>query len=242
MPEINTLFLLSTFFAGFLMFLAPCTLPLVPGFLAVLVGKEHDRRHVLILTTLFCVGFSSVFIILGIFAGLAGAVLSAQSWVKPLSGLLIIIYSLMLLHVIKPHFFIGKKNFAIPRVFVAGSRRGAILLGMLFSLGWSPCVGPIVASVLLIAATEGTALLGALLLFVFSLGLAVPFLLSAFFFGHITTFFNRVPRIAMFLSRGGAVLLLLFGVLLLVGSDDIIVRYGTQIFYWLGLDVIFTYL
>lgn len=242
MPEISVLFFLGTYVAGFLMFLAPCTLPLVPGFLTVLVGKEQNRRRLMHATALFCAGFSIVFILLGIFAGFAGAVLSAERWLKPLSGLIIIIYSLMLLNIIRPYFFIGRKNFSIPKMFIPGSKRGALLLGMLFSLGWSPCVGPIVASVLLIAATEGTALLGALLLFVFSLGLATPFFLSALFFSHLSVFFQTVPHMARLLTLAGALLLLLFGVLLLLGSDEIIVQYGTDVFYWLGLDIIFAHL
>lgn len=191
---------------------------------------------------LFCGGFSTVFIFLGIVAGFAGAVLSAERWLKPLSGFFIIIYSLMLLNVIKPYIFVGRKSFSIPKFFIPGSARGAFLLGMLFSLGWSPCVGPIVASVLLIAATEGTILLGALLLFIFSLGFATPFLATAAFLSQLATVFKTIPGVTSFLSHAGALLLLLFGTLLVFGSDEIIVRYGTDLFYLLGLDIIFAYL
>ncbi len=242
MPEITLLFFLGTFIAGMFMFLAPCTFPLVPGFLAVLAGKEISRRTLVVNTLIFCLGFSFVFISLGLFAGLAGYIAGSLVWLKQLSGLLIIVCALMLLGVIKPQVFIGNSTFKIPRTFVPGSRRGSFLLGTLFSLGWSPCVGPIVASVLLVASAEGAVFLGAALLATFSLGLTIPFLLSAYFYASLSSYVQSSTTLFRLFTYGGGVMLLSFGVLLLVGSDDILIRYGTDLFYWLGLEFIFKYL
>ncbi len=245
MLELSLLFVGSAFLAGFLMFLAPCTFPLVPAFLAVLAGGRGNvinKRDLIKNTLFFCLGFSIVFVTLGLLAGsLTDALGPYLSIIKKTSGILIILFALMIMGFIRPYFFIGQKSMMIPRWLTPGTYRGSFLLGTIFSVGWSPCIGPIMASIILLAASDGSALVGAFLLLIFSLGFALPFILSAFFYHKLA---KLVPQLN-WVSKGFTILagsmLLLLGTLLLFGNEGIILEYGTKLFYLLKLEFLFDY-
>ncbi len=245
MPEISLLFSLSIFIAGFLMFLAPCTFPLIPGFLAVLAGgkkSKNEKLNIISNTVAFCFGFTLIFILFGIGASTIN-IYFADSFIliKKFSGILVIIFGLMILGFIKPYFFIGQKTLVIPRFIQPGTLRSSFLLGSVFSIGWSPCIGPIMASVLLIAANGESVLMGIFVLTLFSLGFSLPLVLSAVFYQRISHLVRPYERFNQLIKILSGLILLVLGVLLLLGDEGLILVYGTKLFYLLRLDFLFNY-
>ncbi len=249
MIELTPLLFLSSFFAGVLMFLAPCTLPLVPAYLAILSGqtesealKLRNRRKIVLNASFFSLGFSLVFILLGVLAGIISTFLApAMIIMQKVSGALLIIFAIVLALGAKTHLFTNAVGFPLPRAIVPGTKRSSLLLGALFSVGWTPCVGPVLGAIFLLAGTTGTVFSGTLLLTVFSLGLAGSFILAAYFLSLVKEHVNQL----LWLSRWSQILavtfLLLFGILLLLGEPGIILNYGTQLFNWLGLDWLYRF-
>ena len=189
----------AAFLAGILMFLAPCTLPIVPGYLAFIaavppeaLAREWERRKVIINALAFVLGFSCVFILLGLFAGSVGHILAP--WRDTLSraaGALIILFGLTLLGAVRLPFLQREWHPRLPKFLSVGHPQSSFLIGMLFAIGWSPCIGPILGTVLLFASTSATAVQGGILLTVFSLGFSLPFLITAFFVDRVQGLFAR---------------------------------------------------
>lgn len=244
MPEISILLLFSTFIAGFLMFLAPCTLPLVPPFLAYISGqketsKEINFRKIILNTLAFCFGFSVVFILLGVTVGYVSSLFSSVHLIiTKLSALLIIFLGLALFG----FFELGvTKGFPLPKNIQPGSTFGSAIIGILFATGWSPCVGPIMATILLLTAGEGTTLSGLILLTVFSLGLSLPFLITALFFEKLKDKFRKYAQFSRLALKLSAVFLITIGVLMLFGQEGLIIDFGTRLFFFLKLEFLFDY-
>lgn len=243
-------FLIAAFFAGVLMFLAPCTLPLVPGYLAfvsgVSLGRTPDavaRRVVLRNALAFVVGFSIIFILLGTFAAFIGGVLGAWRFeLARVAGVILIFFGLTMLGALRLPVISGEWHARIPRFLTLGRPESSFLIGALFAFGWSPCIGPILGSILLLASQSTTALFGALLLSVFSLGLALPFLLVALFFSHAQSFLGRWERAALMLQYVGGSVLVALGVLMLAGRMDLLIVWGYGLFDFLGYDRLLNYL
>ena len=229
----------AAFLAGVLMFLAPCTLPLVPGYLAFIAGVpfgeiqrgERDKasskkaaRRILLNALMFVLGFSIIFISLGMFAGLLGGVLGP--WRGVLSrgaGLVVILFGLTMMGLVRLEFLLKERRISLPTFLTVGRPESSLFIGALFALGWSPCVGPILGTVLLYASARATAFQGALLLGVFSLGLGIPFVLSALLVSRAGSAFLRfAPALAM-LSRLGGAALVVFGFLLLTGTLGVLI-------------------
>lgn len=241
--------LISSFVAGFLMFLAPCTLPLVPAFLAFISGvKPGDvntishRRKIVINSLYYVLGFSVVFISLGALAGFAGVlVASLKQVLLPVTGIFIIFFALLLLGVIH----IGKleRNYqvAMPKFVHPGEPLSAFVIGVAFALGWSPCVGPIMATILLLAGTTETVVSGVLMLSVFSLGLAIPFVLTAVLYGSATKFIAEHAAYARFVQYIGGGFLLIIGLLLLTNNFELTILYGTKLMEFFGLGNLLDY-
>lgn len=223
----------AAFVAGLLMFLAPCTLPIVPGYLAFIAGgatagnEQSKKRRVVINAIAFVVGFSAVFILLGTFAGAAGNLLGP--WKEALSraaGAIIIIFGLTMLGVVRIPILSGEKRMAVPHFLTIGKPHSSFLIGVLFALGWSPCIGPILGSILLFASTSATAMQGAILLTVFSLGLGLPFIATAFLLERAGAYISRYSNFVSVLSIIGGIILVLLGILMLTGSMALLVTWG----------------
>jgi cytochrome c-type biogenesis protein len=224
------LFIVSAFVAGLVTFLAPCTLPLVPAYLGYIAGVvEHDivgststleaRRKILITGLLFVLGFSAVFVVFGLLAGLAGSWVShVREVFTRVSGVCVIIFGLLMVGVLNPQWLIRERRVSVRGHVVAGSPYMAPILGAAVAFGWTPCIGPILGSVLLLASSTATALQGALLLAVFSLGLGIPFVLLAALFSRTSAWIRRNESLLHTISRIGGVILVLVGVQLLFGS------------------------
>jgi cytochrome c-type biogenesis protein len=222
--------------AGLVSFLSPCVLPLVPPYLVYLAGaslerlagsdapKPRARRETVIAALLFVLGFSTVFIALGASASAIGGLIRA--WSGPLATLAGIIIIVMGLH------FLGLTPIAwLNRQMRMETAKpvglwGAYFMGLAFAFGWTPCIGPILATILAVAASESTVGQGALLLAVYSAGLGIPFLIAAFAVEPFARFLTRFKRHMRRVEQAMGALLVLTGFAFLTGSI-------TEVSFWL---------
>lgn len=214
------------------MFLAPCTLPIVPGYLAFIAGNpshrpERARWRLFYNAVAFVAGFSLVFIAFGVFAASLGALLGQERvLIGRAAGVLIILFGLVMLGALRVPGLSAEWHMRLPKFLTLGRWESSFLIGMLFSVGWSPCVGPILGSVLYLASTSATAGQGALLLAVFSLGMGLPFILVALFMSQLGTLVSRAGKLTHVLSVAGALVLISLGVLMLTGNMGVLVAWG----------------
>jgi cytochrome c-type biogenesis protein len=212
---------IAAFLAGVLSFLSPCVLPLVPGYVSLISGTTVDglqeqqglMRRVMLSSVMFILGFSIVFIALGAVATTLGQV-TRQYYplLTRIAGIVIIIFGLHLTGIFKIKALYADKRM---HSLKGGSTPwGAFLVGFAFAFGWTPCIGPILATILAFAATEETVLKGTLLLAVYSLGLAVPFLLTSIGIDRFLTFYARFRRHLHTIEVVSGVLLIAIGLLI----------------------------
>jgi cytochrome c-type biogenesis protein len=213
--------------AGVLSFLSPCVLPLVPPYMIYLTGAtiEHvandeaaasSKRAVMISALLFVLGFSTVFVALGATASLIGTAIRA--WSAQLSiaaGIVIVVMGLHFLGLTRIGFLMREGRLSIPKPV---GLWGAYVMGLAFAFGWTPCIGPILAAILSLAAAEATVAKGAGLLAVYSAGLGIPFLAAAFMVERFSSLFARMKRHLATVERAMGVLLVITGVAFLTGS------------------------
>jgi cytochrome c-type biogenesis protein len=222
--------MILAFFAGLTSFLSPCVLPLVPGYLSMIsgVGLEELKvpqanlmRRVMVNSVVFILGFSVVFIALGLAATGVGQVLGMyKHTLARIAGVVIIIFGLHLTGLFKI-----KALYTDARLHnVKGSSTplGAFVIGFAFAFGWTPCLGPILSGILAVAAEQSTLVKGALLLAVYSLGLAMPFLLTALLMERFLKFYSRFRSHMHALEIASGGLLIALGVLLVIGRFTLI--------------------
>jgi len=206
------------FTAGLLSFLSPCVLPLIPSYVTFITGMSVDevrrsRRTALIHALLFIAGFTLIFLAFGATASALGRVLlAAREWVARAGGVLIVAFGLYLLGVFDSRALDRERrvHFADKPVGYLGT----VLVGVAFGAGWTPCIGPILGSILVYTSTVASLDRGLLLLFVYSLGLAIPFLIAALAIDRFLAAFARFRGAMVWMSRAGGVLLILIGLLL----------------------------
>ena len=217
------------FGAGFISFLSPCVLPIIPGYISYITGKKLDeidqnRRVVLLKTITFSLGFSFIFIILGIAASFIGNILIFfGKELRIAAGIIIIIFSLNLLGILNLNFLNQDKRFE------SGSYKDnyifPFVVGAAFAFGWTPCIGPVLGSILALSATEATISSGIILLSFYSLGLAVPFILSGYF---MTVFLQSKKGAGKYygrITKTGGVVLLITGFLIVTNQIQVISYY-----------------
>ncbi|KKM09264.1 hypothetical protein SY88_19770 [Clostridiales bacterium PH28_bin88] len=222
------------FSAGLVSFLSPCVLPLIPAYITYLTGvsvtgwktgKAGVSRWLLLGRALaFVLGFSLVFVLMGASASLAGQwLLNNREAFRKASGLLIIVFGLHMTGLLKIKWFYREKRMEfVPR---SQGTLSAVLMGMAFAAGWTPCVGPVLSSILLYAGTAETVGTGIYLLSVYSLGLAVPFLITALAINWFGRFRQRFNRLLPVVSVVGGVIMILFGVLIFTNQIQLIGGY-----------------
>lgn len=215
---------LAAFIAGLLMFLAPCTLPIVPGYLAFIGG---ERKRVLANALAFVAGFSLLFVLLGASAGLFGLVIGSwRFFLARLGGLVIMLFGLVMLGVLRVPLLSAERHIALPSFIKVGNPSSSALIGALFALGWSPCIGPILGTILFAASASATAAQGALLLLIFSAGLGLPFILMALLLSRAERMVGRLSAFSRGLSLIGGAFLVVLGVLMLLGQGGLLVSWG----------------
>ena len=221
--------------AGMLSFLSPCVLPLVPPYLVYLTGTSIERladaepearvkRETIVAALLFVLGFSTVFVALGAGASAIGGLLRAYSGeLAIVAGIVIIVMGLHFLGLTPIAWLMQEKRMQMVKPV---GLWGAYLMGLAFALGWTPCIGPILAAILAIAASEETVVKGAGMLAVYSLGLGVPFLLAAFAVEPFAAFLSRFKAHLGLVEKAMGGLLVLTGIAFLTGTVS-------EVSYWL---------
>lgn len=244
MSGVETPSVLAALFAGVVSFLSPCVLPLVPGYLSLMSGVSaadvqtqalQRRSRIVVAAALFVVGFTLVFVSYGAAASVIGSALAEHKrLLSRISGVVIILMGCVVAGVFKSGPFVQERRFN-----VSPSKLGpyaAPVMGMAFAFGWTPCIGPVLAAVLTLAANEQTLNDGVLLLFVYSLGLGVPFIASALLFDRFVTAWSWFKRRGRVIDRISGLILIAFGLLLLTGQLG---RLSSLVLRWwssLGLD------
>ncbi len=248
-------FFISAFVAGVLTFLAPCTLPFVPGYLGFISGASLDdlkdparskraRGKIFLNGVFFIIGFSAVFIAIGTLIGFVGASVLGpyRTWLARVGGVFVILFGLFMLGIFKIPFFAREARWKAPTVFERGKPLNSFILGSAFASGWTPCVGPILGSILLLASRSTTALQGGILLAVFSMGLAVPFLGIALGIGSASRSIGRLSGFLNIISLIGGIFLIFLGVLLVTGNMGFLVSWGYQLFRFIDYEGLLNYL
>lgn len=224
------------FGAGILSFLSPCVLPLVPSYLSFVSGVGMDdleaggadaRRSAFIHSLFFVLGFSLIFMALGASASFIGRLLRAyQLWIARIGGGVVVLLGLYLLG-LRPGLFLARER----RIHLKNKPLGYLgstLVGVTFGAGWSPCIGPILGGILMFAATREMMTDGLLLLGFYSLGLAVPFLVSSLAVSWFLSTFARFRRYLPWVERASGALLVLVGILLITGRFTALAAWATQ--------------
>lgn len=243
----------AAFLAGILMFLAPCTLPIVPGYLAFISGvspseladpraRRAVRARIFRNALYFVIGFGLVFVAFGVFAGAIGGVLGEWRFtLGRLAGAVLILFGVSMLGARVP-FLSLERHIRAPKWLVLGRPGSSFLIGVLFAVGWSPCIGPVFGSVLFLASSSSTALSGAALLTIFWLGLALPFLLTAALIGEASRFMGRLTKLAVALQIIGGIVLIALGVLMLTNTMGSLVTWGFSFLDFVHYDRLLNYM
>ena len=207
--------------AGVISFLSPCVLPLIPGYIAYISGStlneilEKKNTNILPII-LFTLGFSIVFIIFGAAASFIGQLLLKNSIeLRIFAGVVIIIFSLHIIGIINIKFLNYEKRI---QTNISAGVFSPILIGMAFAFGWTPCIGPILGSILVLASTEESLSKGILLLFFYSIGLALPFILSGYLIQRFLIFSKNFKKNINKVSKIGGIILLITGILIITNQ------------------------
>lgn len=233
MENITIFFAIS---AGLLSFFSPCVFPLIPAYVAHLTdgtvssGMVQTNRRVLLLRSIsFILGFSVVFVLLGASASFIGQMfLDNKKLIQMLGGLLIIIFGLQMLGLLKLKFLMFEKKFTYDKPSKASSVR-SFILGLAFGSGWTPCVGLALSSILLLASSTETVYSGILLLWVYSLGLGIPFLLISVIITYSLQMVKRINKLLPKLLVINGWILVIMGILLFTGQMQKISSYLSTI-------------
>ena len=211
--------------AGIISFLSPCVLPLIPGYISYISGTSLDKllesKTVNIIPTiLFSLGFSLVFIVFGASATYLGKILLTNSFpLRIVAGIIIIIFSLQILEFINLNFLNYEK-----RILTKDNKSflSPLIIGMAFAFGWTPCIGPILGSILVLASTTENVYSGIMLLSFYSLGLAVPFILSGYLIQKFLLFSKNIKNKMKIITKTGGIFLLFTGILILTNQLQVI--------------------
>ncbi|MFI5312071.1 MAG: cytochrome c biogenesis CcdA family protein [Gemmatimonadales bacterium] len=225
--------LFIAFSAGLLSFLSPCVLPLVPSYVTFITGLSFEdvtkaRRTALVHSLLFILGFTIIFVALGATATAVGRLLLRHRyWVSLVGGLLVIVFGLYLLGILNIAMFMRER-----RVHLANKPMGylgTVVVGIAFGAGWSPCLGPILGAILTYTASQANLSRGLLLLFTYSMGLAVPFLAAALAVERFLELFAKHRAKMVWVNRVAGVLLIAVGLLLVTNRFEIL---ATKLQQW----------
>lgn len=213
----------AAFAAGLLSFFSPCVLPLIPAYFTFITGLSLDeltedagetKKKVILSTIAFVLGFSFVFVLLGASASFLGGMAQKFSWViRYVGGGIIIVFGLHLLGLINIKGLNFEKKLHVSEKPV--HLLGTFVIGMAFGAGWSPCIGPMLGSILILAGNQDTVMKGVMLLGVYSAGIAIPFVLISFFITRLLDIMKKATKFIRYINKTAGALLIVMGVLLL---------------------------
>ena len=226
--------------AGFISFISPCVLPIVPAYLAYVSGMtfaelkdEHRRRDAIVASSFFVLGLSTVFVLLGIAASAVGILfLSYQKLIGQIAGCVILVFGLHFLGVLRLPFL--EREYRPGSNLRGNGAFGAYLLGLAFAFGWVPCIGPVLGAILALAAQEDSMAWGALLLFAYAAGLGIPFLICGAFIGWSMKWMGRIKPHFPILEKVIGLFLVAMGVLLLSGRFSDIAYWILELAPWMA--------
>ncbi len=224
---------LIAFGAGLISFLSPCVLPLIPGYVSFISGQSlqdilKSKQINILPLILFCLGFSTVFIILGASASFLGQTFLQNSEIlRIIAGIIIIIFSLQLIGLINISYFNLEKRFEAKK---SQNILFPYIIGLAFGFGWTPCIGPILGSILALASIEETLSRAIILLSFYSLGLAIPFVLSGYLIQKFLLFSKNFKKNINLISKIGGIILLITGILILTNQLQMIGFYIIKFF------------
>lgn len=223
---------ITAFVAGLLTYLSPCLLPLIPSFIAYITGasfgdlkdlgkRSEMRKKTITHSLLFILGFSIIFILLGLTATTIGkALFQYQKAIRIIGGILIIIFGLHLIGVIRFDFLLKERRLKVAAK--GGSYLGSFLIGVTFASAWTPCAGPLLGAILGLAGMKSSVMEGAMLLAVYSLGIAVPFFITGLLINSFLEYFKKFQKLIGAINIVGGVFLIIIGVLVLTNYLTII--------------------
>ena len=241
MFEVSGVGILAAFLGGAISFLSPCVLPLAPGYVSYIAGQPrlasaegptfHARASSMLLSLYFVLGFSTVFVALGAGASLLGGLLLRWKYELGIAGgALIVLFGLVMMGVIRPGLLMRDSRLNVASK--GGNPAGAYLLGLAFAFGWTPCIGPVLGSILTVSATSGAD--GVALLAIYSAGLGVPFLLIAAFTNEISDHLKRFRAAGRWLYRVAGAIMVVMGLGLMTGQINRLAFWLLETFPALG--------
>ena len=232
----------TAFIFGLLSFVSPCVLPIIPGYVSFISGYSLDdlkgdnksaARAVMINSLVFISGFTLIFVLMGAAATSIGQLLNENlSLISKIAGVIIIIFGLHMIGIYKIGFLNYEKRFHLQEKKLG--LFGSFTIGAAFAFGWTPCIGPVLAGILAIASQQDTVMKGILLLFVYSLGLGIPFFLTAFSINKFFNVFNRIKKYFHAIEVAGGVMLVGVGILMMTNYLTIIASYLARWFPFLN--------
>jgi len=234
--------ILTAFIFGIISFISPCVLPIVPGYLSFISGYSFDEmvnssrselfKKVTINSILFIIGFSLIFVTLGASATAVGRFLvEKMDFFSKIAGAIIMIFGLHMTGIFKIKFLNYEKKFHSDKKI---GPLGSFVAGLAFAFGWTPCIGPVLAAILAIAAQQDTIGKGIVLLSAYSLGLGIPFLITSLSINAFLAFFKKFSRYIRWVEIGGGVLLILVGFLIMTNNLTVLSSYFAKWFPFLN--------
>ena len=229
---------IGAFTAGFLTFLSPCILPLIPSFIAYIAGVSYNdlkdahrgtRAKTVLHTIFFIIGFSVIFVLMGLTATAIGKALFAyQKYIRIGGGVLIMLFGLTLTGILKIGFL--EKSFHMQLHTKKATYLGSFLVGVTFAAAWTPCAGALFGSILVIAGTKGNVVEGVKLLSLYSMGIGVPFLITAIAMQTFLAHFNRFKSVMAYINKAAGAVLVAVGVLIITDSLNAVTQRVVDIF------------
>lgn len=239
MSEVSSIGIITAFAAGVISFLSPCVLPLVPGYLSYVSGvsvdgRQHAKMQVLGLSGLFVLGFSVVFVTLGASASALGRLLLAYRYeMNIVGGVLVIVFGLFMLGGMRTlGWLYREKRFDV--TMRGGRPAAAFVLGIAFGFAWTPCIGPVLGAILTVSAVSTSVSAGVILLAIYSLGLGVPFLLSAMCMRGLAQRYNSLRKFGRVINIAAGIIMVLMGVAMITGQLTVFSYWLLDTFPMLG--------
>jgi len=236
------------FGAGIVSFFAPCVVPLLPAYIGYVTGvslkelKEKGyapyRRKIISSSLFYILGFSIVFALMGTFAATLGAAITRnQLLVQRVGGVIILILGLEIAGLLSIPFFARERKFTLPAWVDKFGHLRAFIIGLIFAIAWTPCIGPILGGILALASTTGKAATGGLLLFVYSLGISVPFMIVSLTLASAPKYLSFISKYVGVVSRASGIILALLGILLMTNTYRFINGWLVNLQYNLGIGL-----